>query len=706
MKTHKNVKNLRFLTACIMLATSPIYATNSNTVDISSSISNAIESYTGYKTGSFGTSGNNKLTEYYPVLSDYMHYTIGGGSAISAPASRYSPNQYSAAIGWKTNLMCGNFDMKFSIKNQLNGITEGFKDLYGNIIESATGAVASLPAMIIQRANPQLYDMLSNGLYQGKLDFNNFKTNCETMSHQLADLAMDSKWAKMAGLQSAAKITENEMDAMAAQKKIDESNRDLGKEGVLWVGGETKGGKNQKPIEIIADVVGAGYNIAIGRQPTEKGQVVNCDGMLCLEWDTPEKAATYAKELLGEKILRTCTTCGEPTTESKAGKGINAFIEKTTIEKATQLEEALNNLSELTPTQINAMSTSTVAVTPGVLEAIASSPDAAILGARLANELAISKELEKAIGLRRMLLAGMREPNVENNPEAQTDIEKALKLLDREIEQVKLEMELQRSINGNTALAAITQQMNEQMLAVDDNNLGNGNRRFANLSKEAGSNNITGNVNGAASQAVGTRYIAIPKSDGTGMSDFYGTYKATPTNIVSNVNVGNYNQIAQVNGNAAEQATALLKQFEGYLSHGKWDVNANRAGYGSDTYTTADGKVHKVQAGTYVSREDAERDLARRMPQFMNTARSDVGANVWANLTPQAQAVLTSVSYNYGSLSKLESVRNAAAVSAQTGDMTALANSIRNLQGHNNGINARRRNQEADYILNANNSGN
>lgn len=705
MKKYKNVKNLSVLTACIMLATSSTYA-NSNTVDIGNTISSAIESYTGYKTGNFGVSGDNKLTEYYPVLSDYMHYSIGGGSAVSAPASRGTPNQYGLGIGWKSNLTCGNFDIKFSIKNQLNGITEGFKDLYGNIIESATGAVASLPAMIIQRANPQLYDILSNGLYQGKLDFNNFKTSCEAMSNQLADLAMDSKWAKMAGLQDAAKIAENETDAMAARKKIDEDSKKKGENGVVWVGGEKRGGKNQKPIEIINDVVGAGYNIAIGRQPTEKGQVVNCDGMLCLEWDTPEKAATYAKELLGEKVLRTCTTCGDSTVESKAGKGLNAFIEKTTIEKATQLEEAINNMSELTPKQLNAMGTSTVAVTQGVLEAIASSPDAAILGARLANELAISKELEKAIGLRRMLLAGMREPNVENNPEAQADIEKALKLLDREIEQVKLEMELQRSINGNTALAAITQQMNEQMVSVDDNNLGNGNRRFANLSKEAGSNNITGNVNGATSQAVGTRYIAIPKSDGTGMSDFYGTYKASPTNIVSNVNVGNYTQIAQVNGNAAEQATALLKQFEGYLSHGKWDVNANRAGYGSDTYTTADGKVHKVQEGTYVSREDAERDLARRMPQFMNTARSNVGSDVWANLTPQAQAVLTSVSYNYGSLSKLESVRNAAAVSAQTGDMTALANSIRNLQGHNNGVNARRRNQEADYILNANNSGN
>ncbi|MBF0786138.1 integrating conjugative element protein [Muribacter muris] len=693
----KKVKQLKCMTACIILGmTSRAYA-ESNTIDVGSNVSNFIENATGYKTGSVGISGH---TENYPVLSDYMHYAIGGGSAISAPASRGSPHQYGIGIGWKSNLTCGKFDIKFSIKNQLNGITEGFKDLYGNIIQSATRAVASLPAMIIQRANPQLYDILSNGLYQGKIDFNNFKTSCEAMSNQLADLAMDSKLAKMAGLQRAAEIAETETDAMAARKKIDK--RDAEK-GIPWVGGEQRGGKDQKPMAIVADIVGAGYNLALGRGPLEKGDVpiASCDGMLCTEWKNPEEAAAYANEILGETFLDACATCQESQSSAKAGKGVAHFIEKTTIEKATKLEAALNNLDGLTPEQLNSLSTSTVFVTKGVLEAIAASPDAALLGARLSQELAISKEMEKLLLIRRAMLAGMREPNVIKSSLVE-EAERNLKLLDREIEQVKLEMELQRSINGNTALVAITQRMNEQAFAVDDNSLGDSNRRFANLSNPAGANNLnTGDVANSARQAVGTRHIVIPKSDGTGMSDFYGTYKASPTNIASNVNVGNYTQIAQVNGNAAEQATALLKQFEGYLGQGKWDVNAYRAGYGSDTYTTADGRVHRVEKGTVVSREDAERDLARRMPQFMNTARRNVGADVWEKLTPAAQAVLTSVSYNYGSLSKLESVRKAAAASAQSGDMTALANSIRNLQGHNNGINARRRNQEADYIVNA-----
>ncbi|MDE4017062.1 integrating conjugative element protein, partial [Glaesserella parasuis] len=116
-------------------------------------------------------------TEYVQgtVLSDKVFYQIGGGSAVMPPPSRKRPNELSIGIGWKSNLTCGNFDIKTTIKNQLNGITEGFKDLYGNVIESATGAVASLPAMIIQRANPQLYDILSNGMYQAKLDFDSLK---------------------------------------------------------------------------------------------------------------------------------------------------------------------------------------------------------------------------------------------------------------------------------------------------------------------------------------------------------------------------------------------------------------------------------------------------------------------------------------------------------------------------------------------------
>ena len=34
--------------------------------------------------------------------------------------------------------MCGNFDIDTTVRNQLNGITDGFQQLMGNVIQSAT----------------------------------------------------------------------------------------------------------------------------------------------------------------------------------------------------------------------------------------------------------------------------------------------------------------------------------------------------------------------------------------------------------------------------------------------------------------------------------------------------------------------------------------------------------------------------------------
>ncbi len=131
-------------------------------------------------------------------------------------------------------------------------------------------------------------------------------------------------------------------------------------------------------------------------------------------------------------------------------------------------------------------------------------------------------------------------------------------------------------------------------------------------------------------------------------------------------------------GNVAggEQTLNLIKRFEGYRSNAYWDVNAYRVGYGSDTYQTADGRVHRVQRSTVIARADAERDIARRAAEFQNTIRQQVGASVFNGLSPNVQAALTSVAYNYGSLPS--SVRNAAA----SGSVSAIANAVERLSAN------------------------
>lgn len=140
-------------------------------------------------------------------------------------------------------------------------------------------------------------------------------------------------------------------------------------------------------------------------------------------------------------------------------------------------------------------------------------------------------------------------------------------------------------------------------------------------------------------------------------------------------------------------AVGLIRRHEGYRARPYWDTDAYRIGFGSDTVTLEDGTVVKVKPGMEITRADAERDLQRRIGEFQSGIVRDVGPDAWAAMPSSAKAALTSLAYNYGSLPG--SVVNA----IKSGDLAQVAEAVRGLASHNKGINAKRRNNEADIIL-------
>lgn len=142
-------------------------------------------------------------------------------------------------------------------------------------------------------------------------------------------------------------------------------------------------------------------------------------------------------------------------------------------------------------------------------------------------------------------------------------------------------------------------------------------------------------------------------------------------------------------------AAQLIAGFEGYRSSPYWDVNAYRAGYGSDTVTMPDGSIVPISQGMTVNRADAARDLDRRInSEFAPSAARAVGQDAYNALSPNQQAVLTSLAYNYGAGAWDKGLRNVAAA-VQTPGYADDAAAIRALGSHNDGINERRRNEEA-----------
>ncbi|ATN34737.1 hypothetical protein ACO34A_13100 [Rhizobium sp. ACO-34A] len=140
-------------------------------------------------------------------------------------------------------------------------------------------------------------------------------------------------------------------------------------------------------------------------------------------------------------------------------------------------------------------------------------------------------------------------------------------------------------------------------------------------------------------------------------------------------------------GSGIEQAKALLRDEEGFRPAPYWDVNAHRAGYGSDTVTLADGRSVKVTQGMTISRADAERDLEYRLSAREGAqVRRQLGA-AFDQLPASAQAALYSVGYNYGSLP------DSVVAAGRSGNVGAIADAVAALPA-----NSKRRQREAAMI--------
>ena len=144
------------------------------------------------------------------------------------------------------------------------------------------------------------------------------------------------------------------------------------------------------------------------------------------------------------------------------------------------------------------------------------------------------------------------------------------------------------------------------------------------------------------------------------------------------------------------QARNLLMQSEGFRSQAYWDRNHYRVGFGSSTTTDDGGNTHNVTQGTTTDRESAIRDLDRRIVEFQNVIKSQIGGERFGAFGPAQQAALTSIAYNYGKLPE----RILGAV--KTGTSEQIAAAVRGLGGDNAGVNRKRRNKEADILATQN----
>ncbi|QVX42029.1 integrating conjugative element protein (plasmid) [Ralstonia solanacearum] len=386
------------------------------------------------------------------VIGDDVLYSIGGGQAVSM-GSAGNMQSIGVGLGWNSNLICGNMDLSTTLQNQLNGVTNGFQTIMSSVIQNATGAVASLPALIIQRADPGLYNLLTNGILQARLDFDRSKATCRAIANRMADMAGgQASWDQLAEGMSL-KQTVTSADAVSAVEQAETSKGNIG---VPWVGGGNAGGSGQRSIKVVSDVTRAGYNLLNGRSATETSSIDTgaCgDRLTCRTWSSPQAAADWATRVLGEREQQTCDSCTK--TQTTPGVGLTPLIQEEYDAKLKALQDLLTRAKPTTPANLDAAGSNALPVTRGVVEALRDEPDQDVLGKRLASEAALSSVLEKALLLQRTLLAGAKEPNVAANDLAIKAVDQENGSLEQEINNLKTELDLRRTLAGNSAMTII-----------------------------------------------------------------------------------------------------------------------------------------------------------------------------------------------------------------------------------------------------------
>lgn len=389
-----------------------------------------------------------------PTEDSLWYYEIGGAQPVSVPAN---PSVVSVTLGGSAQLglgySCARFDPVAAVTHTLNNIKSGADDMMNAMTAAASSAIAALPALILQRANPGLYDLFQNALLKAEATVELATKSCEQMEvaiaqgkNPYADLVTLSKgndWKVQMGIGG--------NDAVAAKDAVETSN---GGNGVPWIGGQA-GGTGQPVLRFTGDIVEAGYNITMNRPVTATTPVPAASATRLSEvWPTPAAARDWVVDVVGENIVTTCDTCRK---DSIPGTGLLPQLYRESAVVTTELANLVSGATPPTLANLELITAPGVAVTRQVIEAIREMPatEQGLIIGRLVSEISTARTVEKALYARRLLLSGRQVPEVYATEVARDHADTAIAELDKGIESLLFETRVRREVVSDTVVVLL-----------------------------------------------------------------------------------------------------------------------------------------------------------------------------------------------------------------------------------------------------------
>jgi integrating conjugative element protein (TIGR03755 family) len=390
-----------------------------------------------------------------PSGSSRWYYHIGGADAVMPALNRgVTSVTLSAGGDLGLGLNCQGFNPTLGFTTAIGEITHNLKAV---ITHAGAAALGALPALIIQRANPGLYELYQQIVGYANAALGLATKSCEQMQADIAQghnpfdhwltVSKSYTWKNQAGQSQSGHQNVDVLKALG----VVEYTQD--KQGVPWLEGAKAGGDpgstGQAPIRVVSDVVTAGYNLALGRAPLDSratSPAQQDQTRVAQVWKQPSEAAAFAVEVLGDIRIQSGAPAATP------GHGLAPRIERDRRTMAEALAKLVSGETQPSPAELAKVSAPGTQLTREVLEALRKLPegDRAVAVGKLAGEAATAVNVEKALMVRRLLLAGYQEPHVYASPAGQ-DIQRLVGVIDREIDQLLYETRLRKELFAGTA---------------------------------------------------------------------------------------------------------------------------------------------------------------------------------------------------------------------------------------------------------------
>jgi len=382
-----------------------------------------------------------------PTEDGLWYYEIGGAEPVSPPAN---PLVVPITLGGSAQLgmgySCGKFDPVAAVTNTLNNIGSGVDNMMNAMTAAASAAIAALPALILQRANPGLYDLFQNALLKAEETMKLATKSCEQMEAEIAQgknpyadlitLSKGNDWKIQMGIGG--------NDAVTAKNAVEASNGD---HGIPWIGGQA-GGAGQPMLRFTGDLIQAGYNINMNRPINAVGPP-GATTRLSEIWNTPADARSWVVDVVGENIVTTCDTCRK---DSVPGTGLLPKLHQETVLVTADLQNLVSGAISPTLANLDKVTAPGVAITRQVIEAIREMPatEQGLIIGRLVSEISTARTVEKALFARRLLLSGRQVPEVYATEVAREHADSSIVELDKEIENLLFETRVRKEVVSDT----------------------------------------------------------------------------------------------------------------------------------------------------------------------------------------------------------------------------------------------------------------